>query len=70
MITKETENCRVTYQITEQTSTQILERLLLYFFEHEAFHPEVIGQNDNTIIDAPQVMGEICELIDFKVENK
>lgn len=70
MITKETENCKVTYQITEQTSAQIIERLLQYFFEHEAFHPEVIGQNDDPIIDAPEVMGEICELINFKVEDK
>lgn len=59
----------VDYECSDEVKDAIFERVIQYFIEHEVFHGESIHQMDNPIIDAPNVMSDICDnIIKFDVK--
>ena len=56
----------VSYEITDEQKDRIIERLLKYYKKH-AYIGEVIFQDDDSIIYAPDVLADICDdIIVFK----
>ena len=61
----------VSYDDSDEVKNAVFERVMAYFIEHQAFHGESIHQMDNTIIDAPSVMSDICDdIIKFDVVDR
>lgn len=60
----------VSYDITEEQQAKIIERLMKYYSTH-AYIGEVIHQDDDSIIEAPSVLSDICDdIIEFKETDK
>jgi hypothetical protein len=62
-------NDEVSYEITDEQKDKILERLIKYYSTHIYFG-EGIMQDDDSIIDAPEVLADICDdIIVFKTKE-
>ena len=60
----------ITYDITDEQKDKIIARLIQYYSTHCHFG-EGIHQDDDSIIDAPYVLSDICDnIIQFKPTNK
>jgi hypothetical protein len=60
---------RISYEITDEMKDRIVERLLQYYAKH-LHYGEGIHQDDNSLIEAPNVLSDICDdIIIFKEEN-
>lgn len=58
----------VKYQATNEIKDAVFNAVLKYFKDHQAFSGEVIMQNDDCVIDAPEVMSSIADdIIKFEV---
>ncbi len=56
----------ITYEITNEQKDKIVERLIKYYSEHCHFG-EGIHQDDESILNAPEVLSDICDdIIEFK----
>lgn len=56
----------ISYSIDEESQKKIVERLIQYYSEH-IHYGEGIHQDDNSIIEAPSVLSDICDnIIKFK----
>lgn len=61
----------VTFEYTPEMHKAVFDTVLEYYKKHHSFHGEVIGQSDNCIIDAPDVLANIADtVIKFKVQYK
>lgn len=59
----------VNYEITDEQKDKIVERLIKYYSTH-CYFGEGIHQDDDSIIDAPSVLSDICDnIIEFKSEE-
>ena len=68
-ISYKTKWANVSVDLTEDKKNAIVERVLAYYKEHEAFDGEVICQNDDCIIDATGVLADIADnILKFEVE--
>jgi hypothetical protein len=60
----------ISYEITDDQKDKIIERLINYYSTH-LYYGEGIHQDDDSIIDAPYVLSDICDdIIAFKTEDK
>jgi hypothetical protein len=60
---------KVSYKITPQIKDAIIKRLLSYYSEH-LYTGEGISQDDNSIIEAPEVLCDIADnIIKFEEED-
>ncbi len=58
----------VKFDLTEQVKDAVFKRVMDYFITHKSFFGESIHQRDDTIIDAPTVMSDICDnILKFEV---
>jgi len=49
----------------------IYDKIIKYFIDHEAFSGETIMQDDDCIIDAPEVLADIADnIFKFRIVNK
>jgi len=56
----------ITYDISDEQKDKIVNRLIAYYSTHLYFG-EGIHQDDDSIIDAPSVLSDICDdIIEFK----
>ena len=57
-----------TYDITDEQKDKIVQRLIEYYADPKHCHfGEGIHQDDDSIIDAPGVLSDICDnIIEFK----
>ncbi len=56
----------ITYEITDEQKDKIVKRLIKYYSKHCHFG-EGIHQDDDSIIEAPSVLSDICDdIIKFK----
>lgn len=59
----------VNYEIADEQKDKIVERLIKYYSTH-CYFGEGIHQDDDSIIDAPSVLSDICDnIIEFKSER-
>lgn len=59
----------ITYDITDEQKDKIINRLIEYYSTHSHIGEE-IHQDDDSIIDAPSVLSDICDnIIEFKVTS-
>jgi len=59
----------ISYVITDEQKDRIVKRLIEYYSTHIYFG-EGIHQDDDSIIDAPSVLSDICDnIIEFKQEK-
>jgi hypothetical protein len=57
------------YEINEEQQHKIIERLIKYYSTH-CYTGEGIHQDDDSIIDAPSVLSDICDkIIKFKTHE-
>lgn len=60
----------ISYEITDEQKDRIVERLIEYYSTYCHFG-EGIHQDDNSLIEAPSVLSDICDdIIKFKSESK
>tara|TARA_R110000782_G_scaffold266006_1_gene360170 strand:- start:371 stop:592 length:222 start_codon:yes stop_codon:yes gene_type:complete len=60
---------KVTLEVTQEKKDAILERIIEYCKENECTSGESLHQNDNCLIDAPNVLSDIIDdILDFKTE--
>lgn len=59
---------RVCYEITDEQKDEIVMRLLQYYKDYSCFG-EAIHQDDDSIMEAPSVLSDICDNI-IKFEYK
>ncbi len=63
---KEWEDCEVSYEITDEMKDKIIFELLDYYKQH-GYSAEIIGQNDDAQIEAPNYLADIADkIIKFK----
>ena len=61
------EDYTIEYSDTDETKSEVFNRLIEFFIKHEAFNGEAIYQNDNPLLDAPELLSDIAEnIIQFK----
>jgi hypothetical protein len=59
----------ISYDITDEQKDRIVERLLEYYSTY-CYFGEAIHQDDDSIIEAPTVLSDICDnIINFEVED-
>lgn len=51
---------------TAELKELVYQKVLNWFKEHNSFHSETIMQNDDTLIDAPELLSDICDNFNFK----
>lgn len=56
----------VDYEDSDDVRNKVFDRVMQYFKEHECFDGESIMQMDDPIIDAPNVMCDLVDIIGFK----
>lgn len=65
-----TSDYTVSYEETPELHKAVFDKVMQYYMKHEAFHGEVIMQDDDCIIYAPETLAIIAdEIIKFKVES-
>lgn len=47
---------------------EVFNKLISFLTEKECFNSEVVGQDDDIQIGAPELLGELIDILDFKVE--
>lgn len=59
----------VSYDDSQEVKDAVFARVMEYFVKHEIFDGESLHQMDNPIIDAPNVLSDICDdIIKFEVK--
>ena len=62
-------NEKVSYYITEENKDKIIKILLKYYEEH-SYIEEAIQQDDDALLEAPNILSYICDnLISFTTEE-
>lgn len=60
---------KISYNISDEDKNTICKRLIKYYSTHLWFG-EGIHQDDDSLIDAPNVLSDICDnIINFKEED-
>jgi hypothetical protein len=65
MITEKTSWGTVNYDDNPEIVSNVFNAVMKYFFDHDAFCGEVIQQSDDCIIDAPECLASIADMIGF-----
>lgn len=60
----------VSFTETEELKQQIFEKVIKWIEEHKAYHGESIHQNDDCLIDAPDLISDIVDnCFEFKFND-
>lgn len=68
--TIEIDDVIITYNCSEATKQAVFDRVLHFFLQNQAFSGESICQSDSCIIDAPETLCDIADIMKFDVEWK
>jgi hypothetical protein len=61
-------DCEVSYEITDEMKDRIIFELLDYYKQH-GYCAEIIGQDDDAQIEAPNYLANICDdIIKFNIK--
>jgi hypothetical protein len=65
MTTEKTKYGTVSYEDNPKIAYKVFNAVLKYFLDHGAFCGEVIQQSDECVIDAPECLASIADMIGF-----
>jgi hypothetical protein len=66
--TVRTENYLATYKDDPEVRDAVFKKLVDFFAKHESFSAESVMQCDGPQIEAPELMADIAEMLEFKTE--
>lgn len=60
----------VSYKDDPETKDKVFNALLAWYKEQEVFHGESLMQCDEPVIAAPEILCDLIDVIDFKINKK
>jgi len=57
---------KVSYEMTEDKKDRIISEIMKYVKKHDCVDAEHLMQDDDCLIEAPEVLSDILEIFDFK----
>jgi hypothetical protein len=58
----------VTFEDGQDMHSAVFTKLLNWYFEMQSFNGESVQQNDGPMMSAPEILGDIADMIGFEVE--
>jgi hypothetical protein len=59
----------IVFEESNELKDKVYESVLNWFIKHKSFHGETIMQNDDTLINAPDFLSDVCDdMFKFKIE--
>ena len=60
----------VSFNGSPEMQSEVFLKILEWYFDNRSFSGESVQQCDRTVLSAPEILGDIADMIDFKVEYK
>ena len=63
MVSERTKRGLISYDDSPEIVNKVFNAVMKYYFDHESYCGEVIMQDDDCIIDAPECLASIADMI-------